>query len=96
MITTEAVQKLAELSRLELTPDEIEKLRVEIEAIIAYIDTIQKVELTAVPKSSPYLEVENSFREDKNPHETGKYTEDIVKQFPRREGNLLKVPKILP
>lgn len=96
MITSDEVKKLARLSRLELSAEEMEKLRVEIDSIIAYIDTIQKVELTQNPEASPYLEKENVLREDGEPHETGQYTDDIVKQFSRSEDGYLKVKKILP
>jgi Asp-tRNA(Asn)/Glu-tRNA(Gln) amidotransferase C subunit len=37
----------------------------------------------------------NAFREDENPHETGKYTESIIKNAPEKEGNYVKVRKIL-
>jgi aspartyl-tRNA(Asn)/glutamyl-tRNA(Gln) amidotransferase subunit C len=96
VITLAEVKKLAALSRLELSDDELEKLRVEIDSIIAYIDTIQKVELPKNPAASPYLEEENVFREDVNPHEPGIYTEKLAKQFPREENGYLKVKKILP
>ncbi len=39
--------------------------------------------------------VRNAMREDKNPHETGINTDVIVAEFPRKEGNYLKVKKIL-
>ncbi len=96
MISIDEVKKLARLSRLELSAEEMETLRIEIDSIIAYIDTIQKVELPANPESSPYLEEENVLREDGEPHETGAYTDDIVKQFSRSEDGYLKVKKILP
>ncbi len=95
MISADEVRKLADLGRLSLTGEEVEKLRGEIESILSYIDTIQKVELPAHPESSPYLELENVMREDANPHETGIYTDAMLAQAPRRDRNYLKVKKIL-
>ena len=37
----------------------------------------------------------NVMREDVNPHESGLYTEKILEQAPTREGNYIKVKKIL-
>lgn len=95
MVTTDDVKKLAELSRLALSEEEIEKLRGEIESIVSYIDTVQKVDLPDIPAGSPYFDHENVMREDAEPHETGKHTDALVAQFPKREGNYLKVKKIL-
>lgn len=96
MISADEVKKLADLSRLSLSRDEIEKLRGEVDSIIAYIDTVQKVDIPKDANPSVYLDIENVTREDSHPHEPGVYTEEILKQTPRREGNYLKVRKILP
>lgn len=96
MISAEDVRKLAALSRLNLTNEEVETLRGEMDSIVAYIDTLQKVSLPEKPASSPYLEIENVMRPDANPHESGIFTEVLLAQAPRREGNYLKVKKILP
>ena len=96
MISEELVRKLARLSRLELTAAEVEKLTDDMGSILSYIDTIQKVTLPEKPKGSVYLSIENVMREDANPHESGIYTETLLEQAPKREGNYLKVKKILP
>jgi len=94
-ISTADVRKLAELSRLALTDAEVEKLRTEIESILAYVDVVQKIPLPEGVAASPHLDLKNVMREDENPHETGLYTKDIVDQFPDTEGNYLRVKKIL-
>ncbi len=95
MISADDVKKLARLSRLALTDAEVETLRGELDSILSYVDTIQKVELPATPKGSVYLDSKNVMREDAEPHAGGKYTEELLAQAPRREGDYLKVKKIL-
>jgi aspartyl-tRNA(Asn)/glutamyl-tRNA(Gln) amidotransferase subunit C len=95
MISADDVKKLAGLARLALSEEEVAKLQGEISSIVEYIDVIQKVELPNVPDATPYLELENVMRDDANPHEPGIYTKDLVDQFPRKDGNFLKVKKIL-
>lgn len=95
MVSADDVKKLADLSRLSLRDEEVEKLRGEIDSIIAYIDTVQKVSIPEGMTSSVHLDLENVMRKDTNPHEPGIYTEELLKQAPRREGNYLKVKKIL-
>ncbi len=96
MISADEVKKLARLSRLALTDAEVEKLRADMDSILAYVDTIRSVPLPETPSGSAYLESENVMREDANSHAAGAFTEELLSQAPRREGNYLKVKKILP
>lgn len=95
MVGKDDVKKLADLSRLALTDEELTKLTGEFDGIVKYIDTIQKVELSGKPAGTVYLELENVMREDGEPHETGMYTKKLTEQFPRKDGDSLKVKKIL-
>ncbi len=93
MITTDDIKKLAELSRLSLTPEEEKKLAGEISGILGYIDQIKN---TAGMEAKRIKEpVRNIFRDDKNPHESGIHTDALVAEFPKKDGNYLKVKKIL-
>ena len=94
-VTADEVKKLAELSRIALSDTEVAKLQGEIDSIVTYIDTIQKVQLPAKPEPSVYLDIENVMRDDGTPHAPGIYTEAMLAQAPKREGKYLKVKKIL-
>ncbi|MEN9390470.1 MAG: hypothetical protein RLZZ283_570 [Candidatus Parcubacteria bacterium] len=94
-VSADEVKKLANLSRLALTDSEVEKLRTEIESILTYVDAVQKVELPPGISASPHLDLQNVMRADGEPHEGGIYSEDMLSQAPAREGNFLKVKKIL-
>jgi len=94
-ISLDEVKKLAELSRIALSEEEMEKMRGEIDSILEYIDTIQKVELPSAPSGSVYFDEVNVMREDADPHEAGIHMEKLLAQASRREGNYLKVKKIL-
>ena len=96
MITTKDIQKLAELSRIKIAPEEQESLRTQIDSILGYIDQIKKA--AQVSAGSPVVEagaLHNVMREDAQPHESGKFTERILSEAPAREENYLKVKKIL-
>jgi aspartyl-tRNA(Asn)/glutamyl-tRNA(Gln) amidotransferase subunit C len=94
-VTIEEVKKLAELSRIELGEEEIEKMRGEIDAIVAYIDIISQVDLPEGVAVSPHLALENVMRSDDGVHEAGIYTEKMLSQAPKRDGKFVKVKKIL-
>jgi aspartyl-tRNA(Asn)/glutamyl-tRNA(Gln) amidotransferase subunit C len=95
MISADEVRKLADLARIELTDEEIEKLRDEIDSILTYVDTVRKVELPEKSASSSYSDLENVMRDDVNADEPGAFTEALLAQAPRKDGNYLKVKKIL-
>lgn len=92
-MTEEEVRKLAELARIELTEEEVKGLQNDFEAILGYVSQVTDVAenaeegLVGVPH--------NVMREDENPHEKGAHTEAITEQFPNRDGDYLKVKKII-
>ncbi len=93
MATTEEVKKLAALARIRIEDAELEKFTSEFDAILAYVGQLEKLELPKGKSAKPALR--NVMRADGEPHETGKYTEKLVEQFPAREGNALSVKQVI-
>ncbi len=94
-VTADDIKKLAELSRLALTAEEVEKLRGEVDSIVSYIDTVQQVPMPEGVRPNPHLDITNVMRDDSNAHEGGIHTKDLVDQFPDKDGDYLRVKKIL-
>lgn len=96
MITTEEIQKLADLARIELTDAEKADLAGDIGSILQYVDQIKAASGTS-GDSRPKDPVRNVMRADANPHESGAHTQALVAEFPKKDSgsNTLKVKKIL-
>jgi aspartyl-tRNA(Asn)/glutamyl-tRNA(Gln) amidotransferase subunit C len=92
MVTKEDIEKLSALARISLYEEEKESLVKDIDSILAYVGQIQSLKLDTKGIASPVF---NVFREDINPHEPEINTEAILKLAPHREGDLIKVKKIL-
>lgn len=93
MITKEDVQKLATLSRLTLSDEEMTRFQGEMSSILAYVDKLKEV---TGSESGPVMSVNrNVLREDANPNEGGAYTRALVDGAPQHLGDLVKVKKIL-
>ncbi len=92
-ITLEEVKKLALLSRIKLSSEEEVSMQNEISSILGYIDQINKVEFGKdhIDQSAR----KNIWREDENETESGIFTEKLLSNAPQREGNYVKVKKIL-
>lgn len=88
------IEKLAQLARIELTEEEKVKYLKDISAILAYVDQI-KGAVAQAGEERKISEHRNVMRGDEVKNQTGENTETITKEFPGREGDYLKVKKIL-
>ncbi|MFA6297433.1 MAG: Asp-tRNA(Asn)/Glu-tRNA(Gln) amidotransferase subunit GatC [Candidatus Paceibacterota bacterium] len=92
MIEIKDIEKLATLSRMKISPEEVESLRSEIDSILGYVVDINKVSLVDVPDEETRR---NVFRNDTDANISGEYTEKLLALSPDRDGNYIKVKKIL-
>ncbi len=102
-MNAEEVLKLAKLARIEVSDEEAESLSHEFEAILGYVGQVKEI-TSPQPLSLSRRGVDsraasggevNVFREDANPHESGKFSEAVLKNAPARDGDYIKVKKIL-
>lgn len=91
-ITKEEIKNLADLSRIGITDEEAEGLTKEIDSILGYVGAVQRFSGDAereIPK------LRNVLREDVVENSPDEYKEKLLKNAPSREGDYLKVKKIL-
>lgn len=88
------VQHLAGLARIALTEKEVESLAKDMTDILGYVSDIEEItgNKEKEKKVGPLF---NMMREDKDPHEAGKYTKDLLELAPDRKGDYIHVKKIL-
>lgn len=92
-IDKETVKYVAHLARIELQPDELEKLSGQLHDILGFIDKLSSLDTSQVNPSSHILPINNVLREDK-PRDT--LTPDkALENAPAKKGNFFSVPKIL-
>lgn len=93
-MTKEEILHLSTLSRLRLTPEEADKMNPEIDAILEYVGTVNQL-VDDGHLSKEVGAVHNVFRVDETANPTDSRADDLIAAFPEREGNYLKVKKIL-
>jgi len=86
------VRALAVLAHIEVRGAELEKLEQEIPNILAFVETIQKADISA---DTPAPELRNVMRDDGEPHESGMYTERLLAQAPARKGDRIAVKQVI-
>lgn len=95
MINKEQLKHLAELAKIEVTEEELESFVVDINNILKYVQEIQNLDLShfSTMISGPVQKLE--LREDQAKVCSEEIRANIIDQFSHKEGNYLKVPKII-
>lgn len=91
----EKVLALAKLSRIDISDSEAESLSHEFESILNYVGEVKSIKANSLELSADSFSIRNVMREDNAGHESGIYTEKILNEAPSREGDFIKVKKIL-
>lgn len=98
MIEIKDIEKLAELARIDMPQEEKEAVAHDLDAILAYVGQIKEAHAAAETLGAISRDgalVSNVLRDDAVVHESGIYTEALLAEVPRREGNYVQVKKIL-
>lgn len=63
-LSTEQVQHIAELAKLSLTPEETERYREQLSAILDYADALRRVDVTGIEPMSHAIPLIHVMRSD--------------------------------
>lgn len=92
-VTKETIEHVANLARLNISESEKEKLTLEMENIISYVDKLNELDTTNVKPMEHVIPIQNVLREDVV---TGSYErEKLLKSAPSQEDGCYKVPKVM-
>lgn len=93
-LSRDAVLKLAQLSRLKLTDEEIERFRGELSSILDYVRILDKVDVTGLEPTYQVTGLKNVTRKDLVKDYQAKPA-DLLKGAPAVEKNQFKVRRVL-
>ena len=92
-ITSEEIRHVAILARLDLTPDEQERLTGQLGRILEYMDKLNELDTSGVEPMSHAVDVVNALRPDRAVNQP--QTEALLSNAPARVDDFLSVPKII-
>ncbi len=92
-IDKETIKHVAHLARIELQPNELDRLSGELHEILGFIDKLSNLNVEQVKPTSHILPISNVLREDK-PH-VSLGTHKALENAPSKKGNFFSVPKII-
>ena len=93
MISRKDVEHVARLSRLALSDAEIEKMREQLAAILAHIDTLRALDTEQVEPTSHAVLMENVMRDDEPRPSLPQ--EAMLANAPDRSTDFFRVPRII-
>lgn len=92
-ISEDEVRHIAELAKLELTSDEVERFRVELSAVIEYMGQLNQIDTSDISVSEPSVSNGNVLREDRA--EGSLSVDDAIAIAPAVTNNMFSVPKVI-
>ena len=87
------VRRIAHLARIAVADEEVEHLRGELNAILAFVEQLSEVKVDGV---DPMTSVTPMVMKERSDEVTdGGIADDIVKNAPAREDHFFVVPKVV-
>lgn len=93
MLTKEDARRVAHLSRLEFSEEELDKQYEQLGSIIEMMDSLSEIDTTDVTPLNHVMDIHNVFRDDEVHESMG--AEKVLANAPEENENMFQVPKIV-
>jgi aspartyl-tRNA(Asn)/glutamyl-tRNA(Gln) amidotransferase subunit C len=93
-ITRAEVEHIADLARLELGEEEIQRLQADLSQILEYVDQLNELDTTAIPPTARVVAREDVLREDVTRPSLS--PEEVLANAPQAEEGYFRVHAVLP
>ena len=92
-VNNKLIQDIAKLSKLKFDDSAEEKMKSDLEKMIAFVDKLNEIDTEGIDPLIYMSEEINVLREDKITEETSQ--EDALKNAPEKDSDYFKVPTVL-
>ncbi len=92
-VSREEVEHVAQLARMALTSQDLERVGTELNRILEHFNRLQELETEDVAPTSHAIPMTNVFREDQVGESLS--VEDVVENAPERSDEFFRVPRIV-
>ncbi len=92
-ITDEDILKLAQLSKISVSEDQVHKFRDELQSIVEYVEQLSAVDVSGLEPTDQVTGLVNVMREDSEIEYVSQ--EELLKNAPATDKNLIKVKRVL-
>ena len=92
-VDADTVRRIAHLARIAVAEDEVEHLKGELNAMLAFVEQLQEVNVEGVEPMTSVTPMEMKKRADVV--NDGEIADDIVRNAPATENHFFLVPKVV-
>jgi aspartyl-tRNA(Asn)/glutamyl-tRNA(Gln) amidotransferase subunit C len=92
-LTRQEVDHIAELARLELSEEELNRFREQLSAILDYAARLQDLDTSGIPPTSSVLPARSVLREDEP--RPGLSLQELLMNAPDSQDSQFRVPPVL-
>ena len=92
-VTVENVRAVAELARLEFSPEEEDRLTGELNRILEYMEKLNQLDTERVEPTSHVVPMSNAFRSDEV--DSFPFREELLAPAPQSRDGYFQVPRII-
>ena len=92
-VDADTVRRVAHLARIAVADDEIEHLRGELNAMLAFIEQLVEVDIADVEPMTSVMPMAMTMRKDEVAD--GGIADAVLANAPAREGHFFLVPKVV-
>ena len=92
-VDADTVRRIAHLARMAVADDEVEPLRGELNAILAFVEQLSEVDVAGVEPMTSVTPMPMKKRTDSVTD--GGDADAVLRNAPAREGNYFVVPKVV-
>lgn len=93
-LTTDQIQQIATLARLELSEKEKAMYAEQLSVVLDYIEMLNEVDTSGVEETCQVTGLEDVVREDKVQEASEEIKQKLINSFPEKMGKLLKVKAV--
>ena len=92
-VNNKLIQDIAKLSKLKFDDSAEEKMKADLEKMLAFVDKLNEIDTEGVDPLIYMSEEVNVLREDKVTEATSQ--EDALKNAPKKDSDYFKIPTVL-
>ncbi|MEE8312830.1 MAG: Asp-tRNA(Asn)/Glu-tRNA(Gln) amidotransferase subunit GatC [Myxococcota bacterium] len=92
-IAAETILHIARLAQLELTPDEVERVRRDLDSILTYVEQLAELDTSNVTPTTHILDLATPLRDDEVRDVLR--VDEVVRNAPEHTDSSMVVPKVL-
>ena len=92
-VTKDQVKYIASLAKLEIPENQLDAFTKEMEQIIEFADSLNKIDTEGIEPTAHIQGIENVLRADSEPQQFN--TEELLKNAPQKVDSCFSVPKVV-